>query len=199
MERYSFEEKTLEQAIKKAEIALEETRNNLLIKEIKEDNTSAKIEVIEIRDINNSIKEELQRLLRNIGYISEINIIKTNENIPKFIINSNNDSLLIGKNGKNLLALKIIIQEILKKNLHQQYKFIIDVADYNENRERSIIKLAENIAKEVQKSKIPAQLDSMNSYERMIVHNALKENKEVYTESAGEEPNRYVIIKPIED
>ena len=35
----------------------------------------------------------------------------------------------------------------------------------------------------------------MNSYERRIVHNALSKNKYVYTESVGEEPNRYVIIK----
>ena len=35
----------------------------------------------------------------------------------------------------------------------------------------------------------------MNSYERRIVHNTLSNNKYVYTESIGEEPNRYVVIK----
>ena len=39
----------------------------------------------------------------------------------------------------------------------------------------------------------------MNSYERRIIHNALTNSKTVYTESEGEEPNRYVVIKPKED
>ena len=42
-------------------------------------------------------------------------------------------------------------------------------------------------------------MDSMNSYQRRVVHNALTNNKYVYTESIGEEPNRAVVIKPRED
>lgn len=38
-------------------------------------------------------------------------------------------------------------------------------------------------------------MDSMNSYERRIVHSALADDKYVYTESIGEEPNRKVVIK----
>ena len=41
--------------------------------------------------------------------------------------------------------------------------------------------------------------DNMNSYERLIVHNAVAEFKDVYTVSVGEEPNRHVIIKPKEE
>ena len=36
----------------------------------------------------------------------------------------------------------------------------------------------------------------MNSYERRVIHNALTNNKKVYTESVGEEPNRCVVVKP---
>ena len=52
------------------------------------------------------------------------------------------------------------------------------------------------MAREVAKTKVPAKLDPMNSYERRIVHNALTNFKGVYTESEGEEPHRYVVIKP---
>ena len=55
------------------------------------------------------------------------------------------------------------------------------------------------IAREVAQTKIEVKLDSMNSYERRIIHNILNNNKRVYTESEGEEPNRYVVIKPKED
>ena len=39
----------------------------------------------------------------------------------------------------------------------------------------------------------------MNSYERRIIHTTLSDNKKVTTESEGEEPNRYVVIRPKED
>ena len=42
-------------------------------------------------------------------------------------------------------------------------------------------------------------MDRMNSYERRIIHNALANDRYVYTESVGEEPNRCVIVKPKED
>ena len=40
-------------------------------------------------------------------------------------------------------------------------------------------------------------MDSMNSYERRIVHNIISKNKNVTTLSEGEEPNRYVVVKPV--
>ena len=60
-------------------------------------------------------------------------------------------------------------------------------------------KTAKRIAREVSETKIAVELDNMNSYERLIVHNAVAEFKDVYTVSVGEEPNRHVIIKPKEE
>ena len=68
-----------------------------------------------------------------------------------------------------------------------------------EKREKTIERLARNIAKEVAATKVETKLDSMNSYERRIVHQILSNNKHVYTESVGEEPNRCVVIKPKND
>ena len=52
------------------------------------------------------------------------------------------------------------------------------------------------IAKEVKETQVETKLDSMNSYERRIIHSTLSDNKYVYTESVGEEPNRCVVVKP---
>ena len=83
--------------------------------------------------------------------------------------------------------------------LGRNYKFIIDVNEYKEKREQSLERLAKRVAREVRTTKIEAKMDSMNSYERRIIHNALTNFKGVYTESEGEEPNRYVVVKPQEE
>ena len=103
---------------------------------------------------------------------------------------------LIGKNGKNLKSLQILVGQAINKEINQNFKFTIDINDYQEKKERNLIRLAKNIAREVSETKVEAKLDSMNSYERRIIHNALANSSKVYTESCGEEPERYVVIKP---
>jgi len=196
--------KTKEEAIQIAKEELQEVEENLFIKEIETTkgglfkSKKVEIEVIEKREVIKDIKDFLVRLLKDIGYTVNIEI-KNKEDVPKYVIFSDNDSLLIGKNGKNLKALSTIVSQYLNKELGKNYKFIIDVNEYKEKREQSLERLAKKIAREVATTKIEVKLDSMNSYERRIIHNALTNNKKVYTESEGEEPNRYVVVKPKED
>ena len=201
MEKHRFIGKTKEEAIENAKITLQELEDNLIIKEIEEKKAGLfkskkiEIEVIEKREVVKEIKQYLAKLLKDLGFTVNIEI-KTNENIPTYTIYSDNDALLIGKNGKNLQALSTIVNQYIKKEIGESYKFLIDINSYKEKHEKMLIRLAKKIAKEVANTQIEAKLDSMNSYERRIVHNALSNNKKVYTESEGEEPNRYVVIKP---
>jgi spoIIIJ-associated protein len=204
MEKHRFIGKTKEEAIQNAKETLQEVEENLFIKELSTTkggifkSKKVEIEVIEKRDVVKEIKDFLVKLLKNMGLTVNIEV-KNKEEVPKYIIYSDNDALLIGKNGKNLKALSIIVSQYLNKELGRNYKFLIDVNEYKEKREHSLEILAKKIAKEVATTKIEAKLDSMNSYERRIIHNTLTNNKKVYTESEGEEPNRYVVIKPKED
>jgi len=204
MEKNRYVGKTKEEAIQKAKEELQEVEENLFIKEVEETkgglfkSKKVEIEVIEKREVIKDIKDFLIKLLKDIGYTVNIEI-KNKDDVPKYVIFSDNDSLLIGKNGKNLKALSTVVSQYINKEIGRNYKFIIDVNEYKEKREHSLERLAKKIAREVATTKIEAKLDSMNSYERRIIHNALTNNKKVYTESEGEEPNRYVVVKPKED
>lgn len=204
MEKHKYQAKTKEEAIEQATIDLQETENNLFIKELENikgglfKSPKVEIEVIEKREVVRYIKEYLVKLLKNLGFSVNVEI-KNKETVPTYIIYSDNDALLIGKNGKNLKALSVVVNQHINKELGKTYKFIIDINAYKEKREKSLEQLAKRIAREVGQTKIEVKLDSMNSYERRIIHNALTNNKKVYTESEGEEPNRYVVVKPKED
>jgi len=203
MEKHRYVGKNKEEAINLAKEELQEVEENLFIKEIEVTQGGlfkkgkVEIEVIEKREVVKDIKDYLVNLLKNMGYTVNIEI-KNKEEVPKYVIFSDNDALLIGKNGKNLKALTTIVNGYLNTELGRTYKFIIDVNEYKEKREHSLERLAKRIAREVATTGVEAKLDSMNSYERRIIHNILGNNKRVYTESEGEEPNRYVVIKPKE-
>lgn len=202
MVKHSYIGKTFEETKNKAVLDLQETEENLIITmkdEIKSlFSKKVEIEVIEKREVKDYIKSLLKQLLYDMGFQAEIEVQMTHD-IPTYRIYSNHDALLIGKNGKNLNALTFLIKQILQKEIHYNYRFFLDVSDYKEKNDKHLEMLSRKIAKEVKETKIEVKLDSMNSYERRIVHNALSNNKYVYTESVGEEPNRAVVIKPKED
>ncbi len=201
MEKYNFIGKTKEEAIQQAKEKLQETEDNLIIRELETikgglfKSKKVEIEVIEKREVIKSIKDYLYKLTKMMGISANIEI-KNKEEVPKFIIFSDNDAMLIGKNGKNLKALSTIVSAYVNAETGSNYKFLIDINEYKEKREHILERMAKKIAREVAATNIEVKLDSMNSYERRIIHNVLSNHKKVYTESEGEEPNRYVVIKP---
>ena len=78
-------------------------------------------------------------------------------------------------------------------------KVNLDASSYKKKKEEYFEREIKKIAKEVLNTKIDVKLDPMNSYNRRIVHNIVSKFKNLETESVGEEPNRYTIIKYKED
>ena len=197
--KHSYTGKTYEEAVNKAKIDLQELEENLIINTKEEKKTllskKVEIEVIEKREVKEYLKKQIKSLLKDMGFDVEIEITVNNDT-PTYRLYSTNDALLIGKDGKNLKALTTVVNAILTKEINTNYRFLIDVSDYKEKNDRRIERLAKKLAREVKMTKVEVKMDSMNSYQRRLVHNILNNNKYVYTESVGEEPNRCVVIKP---
>ena len=197
--KHSYTGKTYEEAVNKAKIDLQELEENLIINTKEEKKTllskKIEIEVIEKREVKEYLKKVIKSLLKDMGFDVEIEITVNNDT-PTYRLYSTNDALLIGKDGKNLKALTTVVNAILTKKINTNYRFLIDVSDYKEKNDRRIERLAKKLAREVKMTKVEVKMDSMNSYQRRLVHNILNNNKYVYTESVGEEPNRCVVIKP---
>ena len=202
MNTYIYEAKTFEEAINKALAELNITEDNLILKSKEEKQgllkKSVKLEVINVNELVNYLKESLSTIMNLMNIESNLEVRRREKNIEIKIF-SNQNSILIGKEGRNLESLQNILRQILLKEEINDYKIILDIENYKEKKVTHLERTVRQIAREVAKTKVEAKLDSMNSYERRIVHNALSKNKYVYTESVGEEPNRYVIIKPKEE
>lgn len=201
MKKNIYEAKTYEDAKSKALDELKLTEENLIINVIEEKNSllkkSVKIEVINYNDIIDYLKETINEITKLMGLNVNLEIRRREENITIKIFSDHN-AVLIGKNGYTIQALQTIVRQIIYNQLKQNISIILDVENYKEKKLKNIEYLAKQVAKEVAKTKVEAKLDSMNSYERRIVHSILSDNKYVYTESVGEEPNRCVVIKPKE-
>ncbi len=192
---------------KETELVLEEilTENNLTKDEIVYTShdkkgklfqgTLKEVTVYKKTDINDAIKEFLKEIIENMGL--EVSFETTTKDERTTIkMYSNNNPIIIGKNGHTLKALENLVKQKIQNDTGIFYKINLDVSNYKEKIQKSIERLAKNTAREVAKTKIPVALDNMTSYERRIVHNVLTDFKGVKTESEGEEPKRHVVIKP---
>ncbi|MDD7132248.1 MAG: KH domain-containing protein [Firmicutes bacterium] len=198
MNKYYYEGKTKEQAMEMAIEDLKVSEEDLIINKVEDKSSLLKklvrIEVLNMNEVVSFIKDTINEIISKMN--TEANLeVRRRDNSISITIFSDNNAILIGKNGKNVSALQLLIRQMVNSNLKEPLSIIIDVGNYKEKRARNIEYLAKKLAREAYKTKTEITMDSMNSYERRLVHSALADDKYVYTESIGEEPNRKVVIK----
>ncbi len=203
MKKYVFAGKSEDDALNEALKNLEVTEDDIICKFTEQKSGLFKVkkyevEVVKKSDVDNFIKDFTLKLTKDMGFSTKIEA-KKRDGILNITLYSDNNSLLIGKDGKNMSALGVIVRQVIYNELGFFYKFNLDVGEYKLKQQKNIERIAYKVARDVAKSKVEAKLEPMNSYERRIVHNILNDDKYVYTESIGEEPNRCVVIKPRED
>lgn len=160
--------------------------------------TSTEVTAITKQDFLEYIKDFLKEIVENMGIEVKFEA-SIREDTYNIRIYSNNNPILIGRNGQTLKALETLLKQKALNDFAYYPKINLDVEDYKERRQKSLERLAKNVAREVRATKVEASLENMNSYERRIVHNCLTNFKGITTISEGEEPNRHVVIKPKED
>ena len=199
MEKYKYTGKTESEALDEALSELNLKREDIIY-ETKEEKgglfKGKKVEVIVTKksDINDFIKETLLKLVKDMGFDAQIES-KVRDDILNITIHSDNNKVLIGRDGRNMQALSTIVKQIVQNEIGVYYKFNLDVGEYKLKQQKRLEMMAKKVAREVAKSKVEVKLDPMNSYERRVIHNILNDDRYVYTESTGEEPNRCVVIK----
>ena len=104
--------------------------------------------------------------------------------------------ILIGRGGSTLQALQDIVTTIVRRNLPEERRIVVDVERYRERRRQKLREYAERMADKALMTRKPIKLEPMTPRERKIVHDALKDVAGVESKSEGEDPQRRVVISP---
>ncbi|MBQ6285270.1 MAG: hypothetical protein IJK67_03045 [Bacilli bacterium] len=203
MEKYKFQAKSEEGLLDKALGELNLKAEDVLTKMYEEkgglfSGKKITLEVVKLSDVAALGKEILEELLNNIGIKTNIET-KIRESQIKYEIFSQNNSVLIGKKGHILDSIQTYVRQAIFNAIDLYVNISVDVERYKEKQNYFLEKKVKKIAREVTLSKVDVKLDPMNSYERKVVHSALQGFKYIKTESEGEEPNRCVVIKYVEN
>ena len=157
-----------------------------------------KVEIIEevepVKEIDIA-KEFIETMLHNAKVNADV-IATQEDNLIKINIKGKEATCLIGRRGETLDAVQFLTGLALNKiNKDSHSRVLVDIENYREKREQSLIRYANKVAREVAKTKKTKKLDYMNPYERRIVHSALQNDKYVITYSEGTDPYRRLVIE----
>lgn len=202
LNKYIYEDKTIEKALEKCLNDLNVNKDDIYYKEEIQKGSLLKvskaiIEVIKKDDIKILINNFIKEIGKYINLTIKTDIYFTDENI-KVILDSENNAVLIGKNGKMLNSIQTLLKKHIENETSMNLKVYIDIENYKQKKIENLEKNVRKIINEVLLTKIDAKLDEMNSYERRIVHNIVSEYDFIISESFGETPHRYVVIKYVE-
>ena len=193
---YKFESDTEENCRIKCLEELDVYNNEILTKEYEEENTYH-MEVVKKSDVEEYINEFLTKTTEEMGVKVRIEITEE-DGVFTAKMFSNNNSILIGKDGRTLKSLQVLLRQVLSNQIKFNVKVNLDASNYKVKKERFFEKDIKTIINDVMKSKDEVKLDPMNSYQRRIVHSVASEYYNIETESFGEEPERYVVIRYVE-
>ena len=138
----------------------------------------------------------LVTLFTNMEIEANVEMRKRNEKEVVYTVTTDENPLLIGKNGKTLENIQFYIRNLVNSFSDERFIVLVDIGGYKENRKKQLEIIATKTAKEVARTRVEAKLQPMNAYERRIVHTKLSDWSDVSTVSEGEGHNRHLVIKP---
>jgi spoIIIJ-associated protein len=114
-------------------------------------------------------------------------------------LDGDNVGLFIGRHGQTIDAVQHLAQRIVFPEGPSSVRVVIDANGYRERRAEALRADADDAADEAVSSGEPVDLDPLPPSERRIVHEYLRDRKDVETHSEGDEPERYLVISPVAD
>jgi len=138
----------------------------------------------------------IQSILKTFGIESAIDEYEGEDGEIILDIVGGELAILIGRHGKTLDSLQTLVSAATSRQLGFRYPILVDVEGYRGRRREKLEDIARRTADRVARQGRAVKLRPMTSYERRVIHMALREDRRVVTDSDGEEPARAVVVSP---
>ncbi len=178
---------------KKVEPEKQETAKPAAIKELPEYGEPVDESQIEADSPAAKAIAYIRTVLANLN-CGEINIkVASRENASRILLDGEDLSIIIGRRGETLDSLQYLAG-LAANNGGGHYKISLNIGNYREKREETLVNLANRISAQVLKTGKSRTLEPMNPYERRIIHTAIQSIDGVVSNSFGEGTARRVVI-----
>jgi len=143
------------------------------------------------------VRAIVTRVVIALGLHATVDIDESDEEV-RATVNGDDLGLLIGKHGSTIDALQHLAFRAAFRGEGSRKQVTVDAAGYRERREGALHRMADRAAAEALRYGRPVELEPMRATERKIVHAYLSERSAVETHSEGDEPDRRLVVSPVE-
>ncbi len=142
-------------------------------------------------------KGTLEELLSQLGFDATVKAHQLEEGLL-LDVHADDSGRLIGKKGQTLSALQFILNRLLFQQDPSAQKVTVDIDSYRSQAREKLIEQAMEAAEKVRRWGDVVEMDPMNAFDRRIVHNALKEDPSVETQSVEVEGSQLkaILLRP---
>lgn len=151
----------------------------------------------ELDALADAAADVLTAILDKLGMAADIDEYEGDEGeIILDIVGDEELGVLIGRHGKTLDALQVVVGAILGRSDVPRHPLVVDVSGYRYRQRMKLEEIAKRAAERAFRTGRPVTLRPMSAFERRVVHVCLRDDQRVTTASEGEEPERRVVISP---
>jgi spoIIIJ-associated protein len=146
--------------------------------------------------------EVLEDLLAEIADALDLDVeieVAEADSILSGCLRGDDVGLFIGRRGQTIDAVQHLAQRIVFHEGPSDVRVTVDADGYRERRAEALRADADAAADEVLRTGEPVELDPMPASERRVVHEHLRERGDVRTHSEGDEPERYLVVSPLDE
>ncbi len=144
-----------------------------------------------------ALAELLEEIVESLGLDADVEVAQK-DGVLTGRVEGEDVGLFIGRHGQTIDAVQHLAQRIVFPDGPSTTRVVIDANGYRARRADALRGAADDAADEAISSGKPVDLDPLPPFERRIVHEYLRDRGDVETHSEGNEPERYLVISPLE-
>jgi len=142
-------------------------------------------------------KATLETTLKHLGFEAAITEEPYDDGLM-LNVTAEDSGRLIGRQGQTLRDLQFLINRMLLRQDPTAPKVTIDVGGYRKQEQEALIKKTKEAAEKVRRWGDVIELEPMNSFDRRVVHQTLKDDPNVETHSVEVEgtTKKAILLRP---
>jgi spoIIIJ-associated protein len=137
-------------------------------------------------DFEHAVIDFVTTVTEKMGFHSEVKIAFRETAKLGIRLESKHANILIGRKGKNLDALQLLVNVLAARFVDSEIKVVLDTEGYRGRREEQLIQLAHKVGDQIKRNRGSKLLEPMNPFERRLIHTTLNDIDDIGTESEGE-------------
>lgn len=137
----------------------------------------------------------LEGMLDIVDYEGDIELgVRNNRPMVQIVADDDSDiKHLIGRHGEVVDALQQLTRLAVQQKTGERSHLLVDVDGFLKRKRQHLRDVALDAVDEVRETGEPVNLKPMNSFERKVIHDVVREEG-LKSRSHGEEPHRYVTV-----